>query len=196
MVVATSNIGKLLEIREIMRAVPLELVSMRDIWNYPVEIEETGSTFLENAHIKADWVYNNSGFWALADDSGLEVDALGGRPGVFSARFAGENATTKDNNSKLLRELHNVDARDRTARFRCVIVLKTGHDTFLTSECFCNGRIGFESHGENGFGYDPLFIPDGYERTFAQLSSEEKHILSHRGKALKSMVEKLDAILL
>ena len=161
-----------------------------------MEIKETGSTFQENALIKAEWVYKESGLWALADDSGLEVDALGGRPGVFSARFAGENADAEQNNRKLLDQLKNVSSANRSARFRCVLVLKTGEDSCLCAEGVCQGRIGFEPLGSNGFGYDPLFIPDGLDRTFAQLSSEQKHGLSHRAKALKSLVEKLNAILL
>lgn len=195
-VAATSNKGKLLEMREILSSAPIELIAMGEIWNPVPQIDETGFTFFENAFIKADWVYKNSGLWALADDSGLEVDSLGGRPGVFSARFAGESAQTIENNRKLLHEMQNVPALKRTARFRCVVVLKTGPDSFLQSEGVCEGRIGFELCGAAGFGYDPLFIPDGFEKTFAQLSSAEKHQLSHRGKALKSLVEKIDAILL
>jgi XTP/dITP diphosphohydrolase len=130
----------------------------------------------------------------IADDSGLEVDALGGKPGVLSARFAGINAGAEENNRKLLNELKNVAASDRSARFRCVVVLKTAPDSYLCSEGICEGRIGFEPHGSNGFGYDPLFIPEGLDRTFAQLSSEEKHRLSHRAKALNSLVEKLNVL--
>lgn len=193
-IVATSNRGKLLEIRQILQSVPLELISMGEYWNSRVEIEETGSTFEENALIKAQCVYNKSGLWALADDSGLEVDALGGKPGVLSARFAGANAGAEENNRKLLDELKNVSASDRSARFRCVLVLKTSPDSYLCSEGICRGYIGFEPHGSNGFGYDPLFIPEGLDRTFAQLSSEEKHKLSHRAKALKSLVEKLNVL--
>lgn len=193
-VVATSNRGKLQEIREILRSVPLELVSMGEYLNSQVEIEENGSTFEENALIKAQFVYNKTGLWALADDSGLEVDALGGRPGVLSARFAGASAGAEENNRKLLNELKNVSASDRTARFRCVLVLKTSSDCYLCSEGICEGRIGFEPKGSNGFGYDPLFIPEGLDKTFAQLSSEEKHELSHRAKALKSLVEKLNVL--
>ncbi len=193
-IVATSNRGKLLEIRQILKSVPLELVPVGEYWNSQIEIEETGSTFEENALIKAGWVYNKSGLWALADDSGLEVDALGGKPGVLSARYAGANAGTEENNRKLLNELKNVPASNRTARFRCVIVLKTAPDSYLCSEGVCQGRIGFEPHGSNGFGYDPLFIPEGFDRTFAQLSSEEKQELSHRAKALNSLVEKLNVL--
>ena len=130
----------------------------------------------------------------MADDSGLEVDALGGKPGVLSARFAGVNAGTEENNRKLLNELENISASDRSARFRCVLVLKTAPDSYLCSEGVCEGHIGFEPRGSNGFGYDPLFIPEGLDRTFAQLSSEEKHLLSHRAKALKSLLEKLNVL--
>lgn len=194
-IVATSNKGKIQEIREILSSLSLKLVSMGDFFQTSVEIDETGSTFTENALIKADWVFEKSGLWALADDSGLEVDCLNGKPGVYSARFAGENAGPTDNNRKLLEQMQNVPAENRTARFRCVMILKTGPNSYLQSEGVCEGRIGFEPVGTQGFGYDPLFIPDGFDRTFAQLSSFEKHQLSHRGKALKILMEKLNAIL-
>lgn len=194
-IVATSNKGKIQEIREILSPLSLKLVSMGDFFQTSVEIDETGSTFTENALIKADWVFEKSGLWALADDSGLEVDCLNGKPGVYSARFAGENAGPTENNRKLLEQMQNVPAENRTARFRCVMILKTGPNTYLQSDGVCEGRIGFEPVGTQGFGYDPLFIPDGFDRTFAQLSSFEKHQLSHRGKALKILMEKLNAIL-
>lgn len=193
-VVATTNSGKIKEIRELLGSLPIELVSMGELWFPLPQIEETGSTFLQNAMIKADYVFDKSGFWSLADDSGLEVDALHGRPGVYSARYAGPNAGASDNNRKLLDELQTADMAQRTARFRCAIVLKTAPNTYIEAQGVCEGKIGFEPAGSEGFGYDPLFIPDGFDRTFAQLSSIEKHQLSHRGKALNALVEKIDAL--
>jgi XTP/dITP diphosphohydrolase len=194
-IVATSNKGKLVEIREILQDIPVELFSLEDYWNPIPEIAETGNTFLENAKIKADWVFEKSKIWSLSDDSGLEVDALGGEPGVRSARYAGDCSSTTENNRKLLNNLLQVPSHLRTARFRCVVVLKIGPEKYITAGGVCEGKIGFEICGDGGFGYDPLFIPDGYEKTFAQLESKEKHTLSHRGKALAALREQLHALL-
>ncbi|MDO5575868.1 MAG: non-canonical purine NTP pyrophosphatase, partial [Fibrobacter sp.] len=130
----------------------------------------------------------------LADDSGLEVDALGGEPGVRSARFAGEPCDTAANNRKLLEMLSGVPQEKRTARFKCVMVVKTGDSEILTSEGCCEGKIAFAPMGECGFGYDPLFIPDGYNETFAQIGQKEKNVISHRAKALNSLREKLHVV--
>lgn len=191
-IAATGNSGKMKEIRELLTGLPIELSSLKDHWQPLPEIPETGATFLENARIKADWVFERTGLWALADDSGLEVDALDGAPGVRSARYAGETCDNAANNRKLLRELEACEEKFRTARFRCVIVLKTAPDDYLTTEGICEGRIGFTPEGDRGFGYDPLFIPQGFNRTFAQLDSSEKHEISHRGKALKKLTEILN----
>ena len=191
-VVATGNSGKFNEICEIFVGLPFCLLPMGNYWNPLPRIEENGTTFRENARIKADWVFEHSSLWALADDSGLIVDALGGAPGVRSARYAGTHADAAANNTKLLSELYNVVAPDRTARFACSVVLRIDEATLLYADGYCEGRIIETPRGSAGFGYDPLFIPEGFDRTFAELTGEEKHGISHRGKALKSLKEQLD----
>lgn len=186
-IVATGNSGKMDEIREILHDLPCQLVSMREYWKAIVEIDENGKTFMENAHIKAAWVHKHSFKWALADDSGLVVDALDGAPGIYSARFAGAHGDTAANNHKLLGLLAGVPAEKRTARFVCAVTLYLGNSVVLEAEGVCNGRIIESLQGSGGFGYDPLFIPDGYDTTFAELDSEEKHRISHRGKALREL---------
>lgn len=186
-IVATGNAGKLREIRELLAGLPLDLSSLADHWNPVPQIPETSATFLGNALIKAEWVFNRKqgAVWALADDSGLEVDALHGAPGVTSARFAGERADTMANNKKLLALLDGVRPELRTARFRCVVVLKTASDAYYKAEGVCEGRIIEKPCGSGGFGYDPLFVPEGHACTFAELPAEEKHAISHRGKAFE-----------
>ncbi|MCL2182674.1 MAG: RdgB/HAM1 family non-canonical purine NTP pyrophosphatase [Chitinispirillia bacterium] len=191
-IIATGNPGKAKEFRKMFDDLGIIVTCLADHWNPVPGIAETGSTFYENAKIKADWVYENtSGVWALADDSGLEVDALSGAPGVFSARYSGEGATSAGNNEKLLYELRDVHGENRTARFKCVLVLRTGIDTYITAAGVCEGRIIDKPAGNNGFGYDPLFIPDGFDKTFAQLGSADKNSISHRGRALKNLYEQL-----
>jgi len=191
-IIATGNEGKMREFRELLCGAGVSLSSLADHWNPIPEIEESGSTFYENAKIKADWVYERSnGVWALADDSGLEVDALGGAPGVLSARFSGSGATAERNNEKLLAVMKGVPAHLRTARFRCVLVLKINENTYLSAEGACEGVITTKKDGTAGFGYDPLFIPSGFNRTFGQLPSEEKHRISHRGAAIAALRREL-----
>jgi XTP/dITP diphosphohydrolase len=190
-VVASGNRGKVAEIREILKDLPVELVPMSDVWNPVPDIEENGNTFFENAHIKAEYVFKKCGFWALADDSGLEVDSLNGEPGVYSARYAGNQGDNEANNALLLKKLNGVPQHLRTARFRCVMVLKTGISSYITSEGTCEGTIGLEMKGKKGFGYDPLFVPVHENLTFAELSSEKKNQISHRGKALDQLCRKL-----
>jgi len=193
-IVATGNMGKLKEIREILADTPVELVSMGEIWNPIPEIEENGSTFFENAMIKASWVYEKTGIWSLADDSGLEVDFLNGEPGVYSARYAGIQGDYKANNLKLLDSLHNVPSEKRTARFRCVMVIKTSPDSYISAEGTCEGHIGFRLRGSEGFGYDPLFFPGDEKLTFAEIPSVMKNTISHRGRALINLREKLNEL--
>ncbi|MBD3391536.1 MAG: RdgB/HAM1 family non-canonical purine NTP pyrophosphatase [Chitinivibrionales bacterium] len=188
--IATGNQGKVREIGQIFSDTPLRLRSLRDIWDTIPEIPETGATFFDNARMKARWVLGRTGAWCLADDSGLEVDALGGEPGVRSARFAGEHGNDTANNAKLLRCLQNVEVEKRTARFRCVVVL-AGPEGEYSAEGVCEGRIGFGPRGSEGFGYDPLFIPDGFSETFAQLDADRKHAVSHRGRALQALRERI-----
>lgn len=193
-IVATGNKGKLKEIREILENSAFDLISMGDVWQPTPEIEENGSTFFQNAMIKADWVFKKSGEWALADDSGLEVDFLDGAPGVRSARYAGVECDSEANNAKLLDALRATDVHLRTARFRCVMVLKTGDDSYISADGVCEGIIGFKQQGRGGFGYDPLFIPVSEKLTFAELSSEKKNLISHRGKSLRILREKINGI--
>ncbi len=192
---ATGNKGKLSEIREILRDEPVEVIPISELFDSIPEIEENGSTFLENALIKARYVFDHCGLWTLADDSGLEVDCLGGAPGVKSARYAGESCNTEANNRKLLSALSGVPLEKRQARFKCVMVVVTGKDRYIFSEGVCRGRIGLSPQGSAGFGYDPLFIPDGFDCTFAQLDSRVKNSISHRGKALADLKEKMHAVI-
>ncbi len=192
-VIASGNQGKCDEIRQIMQGLDYIIISMKEMFGYVPEIEENGATFHENALLKANAVYEKCGNWTLADDSGLEVDALDGAPGVYSARFAGANATSTDNNEKLLRLLETIPTERRTARFRCVMVLKRGDSDIITTEGICEGKVIFSLSGAGGFGYDPLFIPDGYDRTFGELSSVIKNRISHRGIALRMLREKIEA---
>jgi XTP/dITP diphosphohydrolase len=191
-IVATGNMGKLREIREICKGLPFEITSLQDHFDPVPKIPEDGSTFLENARQKARWVYDRTDIWALADDSGLEVDFLGGMPGVHSARYAGEHADDRKRIEKLLAACEGCPADRRTARFRCVVVLKSGDDDEIAAEGTCEGRLGYEPKGSDGFGYDPLFFPDGYDRTFAELAAGEKNAISHRGKALNALRRILD----
>ncbi len=180
-VIATRNPHKLQELREILGGPGLEWRSAIDFPDLP-DVEEDGETFEANAVKKAEALSRATGTWALADDSGLEVDALGGAPGVRSARYAGEPADYAANNARLLRDL--AGASDRRARFRCVLALAGPGFRTATVEGSCEGHIAEAPRGAMGFGYDPLFVPDGHTATFAELPPEAKHRISHRGRAL------------
>jgi XTP/dITP diphosphohydrolase len=182
LILASRNRHKLEEIRTLFDLPGLELSSALDHPEIP-DVEEDGKTFEENAVKKAATLARAMGCWALADDSGLEVDALGGAPGVYSARYAGEPVSYPANNQKLLRELRG--ATDRRARFRCVVALASPLGKARTVEGRCEGRIIHEIRGAKGFGYDPLFVPDGFEKTFAEMESSAKNRISHRGRALQ-----------
>lgn len=184
LLLATTNQGKRREIEGRVASLGLEVITLADAGIEPAE--ETGSTFEENAALKALHAARRSGLWTLAEDSGLEVDALGGRPGVYSARFAGAGATDEENNRKLLELLAEVPADRRGARFRAVMVLASPGGQTWTAEGVCEGAIAFAPRGEGGFGYDPLFLYG--ERTFAEMSPAEKEAVSHRGKALRAML--------
>ena len=183
---ATRNDHKLREIREILSIPGLALVGAVDVPGLP-DVEEDGATFEANARKKAVELARLAGMWTLADDSGLEVDALGGAPGVFSARYAGEPVDYAANNRKLLRALDG--AADRRGRFRCVIALSDAAGTCECVEGACPGAIAAAPRGTHGFGYDPVFVPDGFTETFAELPSATKNRLSHRANALKHAVE-------
>jgi len=195
-IIATGNAGKVREIGELLSDFPVHLTSLRDHWDPIPEIPETGESFLENAFQKATWVYSRKPCWVLADDSGLEVDFLHGEPGVRSARYAGDGAGDGANNAKLLAMLRNAPIGKRTARFRCVMVLAMSATDHLTVEGACGGRIAFAPSGTGGFGYDPLFLPDGHEMTFAELSPDIKNSVSHRGKALRELKRKISELAL
>ncbi len=192
-VLASGNKGKVREFGEILAGVDLEVVPQTQ-FNVP-EAEETGLTFVENAILKARNAARHTGLPAIADDSGLEVDALKGAPGIYSARYAGVGAGDRANLEKLLAELQGVDNAARSARFQCVLVYME-HEldpTPIICQGSWEGVIGFEPHGENGFGYDPVFFVPTHNCTAAELSSEVKHGLSHRGQALRKLLEALRA---
>lgn len=184
LVVATSNRGKLQEIRSLLDGVVDTVRCAADFTEFPETIED-GSTFRDNALKKAREAMRFSGLPALADDSGLVVDVLGGRPGVHSARFAGEGAGDAANNRRLLEELNGIPADRRQAAFVCVLafVSPEGHEQVFSGRI--GGAILTAEHGEGGFGYDPLFLVDGFDRTMAELSLQEKNLISHRGQALQ-----------
>ncbi|MEO8512568.1 MAG: XTP/dITP diphosphatase [Ignavibacteria bacterium] len=183
--IASKNKGKLSEIKSFLGEMEYEIFSLLDAHEMP-DIEETGNSFEENALLKARSIFNIVKIPVIADDSGLEVDYLNGAPGIYSARYSGENATDKKNNDKLLKELKDIETKKRTAAFKCVICLYDG----LSERFFdgvCEGIILTRPKGEKGFGYDPLFVPNGYTQTFAELGPEIKNRISHRGKALLSL---------
>jgi len=190
-VLATANAGKQREFAALLAPLKIELLLQSALG--VASIPETGDTFEANALLKARHAAACVGLPALADDSGLEVDALGGRPGVYSARYAGEGAGDEANNALLIRELEGVVDARRTARYRCVLALvRSAHDPApLLAQGTWEGRIARQAAGAGGFGYDPWFIPQGYECTAAQLSLEEKNRLSHRALALRSLVAAL-----
>ena len=191
-VVGSSNHGKLAEIRSALDFPGWRFVAAAELeaeWPSP---EETGETFEDNARIKARAAHERFELAALADDSGLEVDALDGEPGVYSARYAGPCADDAENNRRLLLALKDATEGERTARFRCTIVFIGPDGTETVANGTCEGRIGFEPRGEHGFGYDPLFEPDATPgRTMAELSLAEKNAISHRGAALRDLHQKL-----
>ena len=184
LLIATRNAGKVREIEQLLGDLPLRLRGLADFADVP-EVEETGTTFAENAVLKARAYASQTRLWTLADDSGLEVDALGGRPGVFSARYAGPAATYEERMAKLLGELAAARDRERRARFVCVIaVAPPSADSVRTFAGTCEGHIAGEPRGSEGFGYDPLFVPDGYKQTVGELGDEVKRDISHRARAL------------
>lgn len=186
LVLATGNPGKIKELKGPLERLDIRLRSLGEFSLPP--IDESGSTFEENAILKASTVAEATGLWAIGEDSGLVVDALGGAPGVHSARYAGNNADDASNVQKLLKAMADVPKEMRQARFMTVMALASPGGTIRTTEGTCEGHIGFEPQGQGGFGYDPVFIPSGETRTFGQMSLEEKALFSHREKALKSML--------
>ena len=181
--------GKINEIKAVLSELSFEVVGLTDD-DIP-DAEETGDTFRENAVIKANHYSQYTGEYCLADDSGLEVDALDGEPGVYSARYAGANATDDDNNRKLLAALAHIPAEQRTARFRSVLALAGPDGNLLLAEGVCEGVVLDKARGKGGFGYDPLFLLPEYGKTLAEMTLEEKNRVSHRGNALRNFKKKL-----
>jgi XTP/dITP diphosphohydrolase len=186
---ATRNKHKIEEIKTILSDLPLEVLTLNNFPDVP-PLKEEGMTFQENSLQKARTVYEHTKILALADDSGLEVFYLNGRPGVISARYAGDGATDEANNRKLLDQMLGVAPRRRRAQFRAVLTLQ-GDGTVETTEGICSGTLAESPRGTNGFGYDPIFLPAGFSRTYAELTAAEKNTISHRAKALAAMKDVL-----
>jgi len=192
LLLATRNANKTREVREILgHGWEVEDLAARPEWP---DVEETGATFEENARLKAVAGSAHYDGWVLADDSGLEVDALGGAPGVRSARFAGEDADMAANRALLLERLREVRGKDRRGRFRCVLALAKGGQVLATFEGAVEGIIAPAERGTGGFGYDPLFVAEGMCRTYAEITPAEKHACSHRGRALARAAAYLRAV--
>lgn len=192
-VAATDNRHKIIEIESITKLFGMKVIAKGETAAAALEVEETGTTFEENSKIKAEEIMKVTGMPAIADDSGLMVEALGGAPGVYSARFAGEHATDEENNEKLMSLMEGIPDGRRQAKFVSVITLMYPDGRILTARGECPGTIGRVPEGTNGFGYDPLFLPEGYSVTYAQLTAEEKNRISHRAKALEILRRRLES---
>lgn len=196
---ATGNAGKMKEIRTILADLklegsPVEILSMKEA-GISLDIDENGSSFIENAVIKAKAVAAaDAGAVVLADDSGLEIDYLNKEPGIYSARYLGEDTSYHEKNHNLIERLTGVPDEKRTARFVCAIACVLPDGKILTEEATIEGRIGYEEKGENGFGYDPIFMVPAYGKSTAELSEEEKNAISHRGKALRAMKKQMEKL--
>lgn len=196
LLVATTNQGKFAEVQAFLEKLPLTILSLESLGRWPAVVED-GATFEENALKKARALAEFSGMLTLADDSGLEVDALNSAPGIYSARYAGEEGNDDKNNEKLLRELQWVAEEKRGARFVCALALCAPESRSVkawTVRESCEGRIAFELRGQNGFGYDPLFFYPPFDKTFGEIDRETKATVSHRGKALKRIAEMLPSL--
>lgn len=191
-IIATHNKHKLQEMSRILSPMGYEVVTDRDLGIELTDAEENGETFLDNARIKAESGCRESGLPCIADDSGLCVDALGGAPGVFSARYSGVHGDDDGNNRKLLKELEGVSTEKRTAHFACAICVSFPDGSEITATGKCEGYIGYEKKGENGFGYDPLFMVGS--RSLAEMTAKEKDAISHRGNALEELQKILPSI--
>ncbi|HMK35787.1 MAG TPA: XTP/dITP diphosphatase [Desulfomonilaceae bacterium] len=192
-IMATANRGKVAEIRDLVKALPVEFLCLADLPDYPHVVED-GATFEENALIKARALTAATSLVSIADDSGLCVDALDGRPGVLSARYGGQNTSDLDKCRLILEELHDVPDASRTARFVCAIALVAPDGEEHVFRGVCEGRITRELRGTGGFGYDPVFFYDEAGCTFAEMDRESKNRVSHRGQALKRLFEFLNAL--
>lgn len=189
-IIATNNKKKLLELERILKPLGIDAITAREAGVELDDVEETGTTFAENVLIKSDAAFKKTGLPSVADDSGLCVDALDGRPGIYSARYAGDNATDEEKISKLLTELEGVEDEKRTAHFACAICCILPDGSKIEVEGRCQGKIAFEPCGDGGFGYDPVFMYG--DKSYAQLSAEEKDAVSHRGQALRKLKAELE----
>ena len=187
-IAATKNKNKLREFSEILKG--FEIISQEEA-GVDIDVEETGTTFEENSLLKAQAIYEATSIAAIADDSGLCVDALGGEPGVYSARYGGEGYDDEGRVQLLLKNMKDIPKEDRTARFVCAITM-VGPEGVITARGECEGKIDYSPKGENGFGYDPVFFVEQFNKTMAEISPEEKNLISHRGKALKIFAQKLN----
>ncbi|MBK9765784.1 MAG: RdgB/HAM1 family non-canonical purine NTP pyrophosphatase [Chloracidobacterium sp.] len=186
--IATLNQGKLVEIKRLLAGMPIEILSLLSLTN-PAEVEETGGTFAENAELKASQYAQMTGTSTLADDSGLEVAALGGRPGVHSARYGGAETGFDQKMAMILAELADSGSADRSARFVCSMAIADPSGRIVhRADGICSGRIAPQPCGNGGFGYDPIFVPDGHNGTFGELSAAVKHEISHRARALAEIM--------
>lgn len=191
LLIATGNVGKVKELEELLADFPIRLRSLKEFPNV-VEPEETGATFVDNAELKAKYYAEQTGIRALADDSGLEVEALNGAPGVYSARYAGKNARDAQNIEKLLTEIKENGTENRLARFVCAMTIANSDGEIeFTTEGVCDGKIAFQPNGSGGFGYDPVFIPNGFSETFGELPSDIKQQISHRARATAKIIQYL-----
>jgi len=191
-VAATGNSHKIKEIESITKLFGMNVIPKSETCAAGLDVEETGTTFEENSRLKAEAIMQATGMTAIADDSGLMVEALDGAPGVYSARFSGEDATDEKNNDKLLALMNDIPDDKRQAKFVSVITMICPDGRTLTARGECPGKINRAPVGTNGFGYDPLFVPDGYSITYAQLTAEEKNTISHRAKALEILRQQLE----
>lgn len=195
LVISTGNQHKVEEIKNILSDLSIDVISKKDAGLTELEVIEDGDTLEDNSLKKARALAEHLNYMVLADDSGLFVDALKGDPGVYSSRYAGEEGNDKKNNEKLLRELNEVSLENRNAKFKTIIALITEDKNEMIVYGECSGKIGFEEKGKNGFGYDPLFIPDGYEKTFGEIGEEQKNKISHRAKALENLKKEITNLL-
>lgn len=193
-IIASNNKGKIAEIKDILAPLCIDIWSMEEK-NIYMTVEETGRTFEENALIKATVICKAAGEWALADDSGLIVEALNGQPGVYSARFAGHNASDQANRCKLLDMMRDIPWDKRKAAFYCCMALVSPQGEVILADGRCDGYITYEEMGSNGFGYDPIFYVPQYSKTFAQLDAAIKNNISHRARALRALMDKLSEYL-
>ena len=190
LILATQNENKIIELKRLLTEYPqYEVLSLSDL-NIIDDIEETGTTFESNARLKAQYIYNLIGYACLADDSGIEIEALNNEPGVYSARYLGEQTSYELKNRNILDRL--INQKNRKARFVSVVCLILSDNEIVTFEGVMAGSIGFEPKGGNGFGYDPIFVPHGYDISYAQMELDTKNQLSHRGQALRKAVEYLE----